>query len=146
MLEGKPLHIAGKTRLLRVRNQDVLVAQSLLPGHQSPLEALVRSRDMAAIATLLACALRHEAEGKGKDKKVGPITVCGWLDDEPGRYREVEDAVLEVYEAHYVALGTLNPGDLTGEAQPAKTAPSPAGSISSASAGDGASTPSSSAG
>ncbi len=140
MLEAKTIHIAGRTHTLRLRNQDVLVAQQLLPGHMSPLEALARSRDMAAVATCLACALRHEGEGRGKDKKIGPITVCGWLDNEPGKYREAEDAVLEVYEAHYVAIGMLSPGDLTGEAQPAKaTESSPATSTFTEPAGGGTS-------
>lgn len=142
MFEGIQVHIGAQTRTLRLRHSDILLAQTLLPGNVSPWEALVRSRDVAAVTIIAACALRHECEGKGKDKTISARTVCGWLDREPSKYRELEDAVLAVAEAHYVAIGHLSPGDLTGEAQPAsgKTPQSPAGSASSALPAGGSST------
>lgn len=133
MSEGVQIHIGSQTRTLKLRHSDVFAAQSLLPGNVSPWEALVRHRDVVAVTTIAACALRHESEGKGKDKTISPKMVCAWLDREPAKYRELEDAVLTVAEAHYVAIGHLNPGDLTGEVPPTTmtTPPSSAGSTSS---------------
>jgi hypothetical protein len=147
MFEGVKIHIGGQTRTLRLRQSDVIAFQALIPWNATLLQALARNRDVAAIATATACALRHESEGKGKDKKISPSVVCAWLDREPGKYRELEDAVLTVAEAHYVAQGVLDVGDLTGEVPPATTTPpSPAGSPSSASPAGGSSSPSSSDG
>ena len=140
MAEHK-IHLNNQTHVLRFRGKDVIGAQALMPGNKSLLSALASDRDMAAVCIGAAFAVRHEYEGKNKEKAPGPSTIADWLDREPHKFRELEDAVLAAAEDHYVAQGKLSRGDLTGEAQPAPaTTSTPSGSTSTASPAAGDST------
>ena len=146
MLEGIPIHIGGRTRHLKLTSEAMLVAQSLLPGNMTIAQALSQYRDTGTVAIVAAAALRHESKGK---ERISPLHVCRWLDHEQGKYPELERAVLAAAERHYVAVGLLKPGELSGEEgedAPAGTPSSPAGSTSAASPAASASTPDSSDG
>lgn len=146
-MEGHKIHINNQTHTIKLRSKDVIVAQAQMPGGKSLLQALaLGDRDMAAVCIGFAAGIRHEYEGQKNNKAPGPATIADWFDREPAKYREAEIAVLRAAEDHYVTIGRLDRGDLTGEARPATTPPSPAGSPSFASPADGSSTPTSSDG
>lgn len=119
-----PIHIGGQTRSLKFTSEAILVAQSLLPGKMTVREALTLYRDTGTVAICAAAGLRHE------DDKVSPKRVCGWLDREPGKLRELEAALLRAAEAHYRHGGLLDE-DPEGNAEGAGSgAPAPSGSSS----------------
>lgn len=142
-MDGHKIHINKQTRTLRFRGKDVLLAQGAMPAGRSLLHALLFDRDEAAVCVGAAFALRHEFEGANADKAPSPGVVSEWLDREPGKYRELERAVLRAAEDHYVARERIRRGDLTGEVPAATTmTPSPNTSPSTELPVDGDSTPS----
>lgn len=118
-----PIHIGGQTRGLKFTSEAILVAQSLLPGKMTVREALTLYRDTGTVAICAAAAFRHA------DDKVSPKRVCGWLDREPGKLRELEAKLLQAAEAHYRHGGLLDDDD-PNDGGAAPPAPSPSGSSS----------------
>lgn len=120
-----PIHIGGQTRGLKFTSEAILVAQSLLPGKMTVREALTLYRDTGTIAICAAAAFRHS------DDKVSPKRVCGWLDRETGKLKELEAKLLIAAEAHYRHGGLIEDDDPNAAGAAPAAAPSTSGSPSS---------------
>ena len=72
-------------------------------------EALTLHRDTGTVAICAAAAFRHA------DDKISPKRVCGWLDREPGKLKELEAKLLQAAEAHYRHGGLLEDDDPNGD-------------------------------
>lgn len=128
------LHINGQTRELRVTASGLLRFKSWMPGNIGMREALAFHRDQGVISIALATMLRHK--GPGGDENITPYKTAKWLDEENGRYLEIEAAVMRAARAYWRAAGVLEDDDEGEEkAAPTKTAapPSTTGTDSSSS-------------
>lgn len=109
-IEPVSIMLAGEAREFSFSPRAMRLAQKLLGG-KNPRMLLATERGEDVIITCAACGLIKQMGDKADVERVQK-----WLDREPEKYVELEQAVLEAALRYYRAIGLVQ-GDDEGEGQ-----------------------------